>query len=199
MAPEMLRASARAGRGYTLAVDWWALGILIYELMTGLPPFYDEDERRAEKKTKHKALKFPSPEEIGHTISEEAKDLIGQLLEREPEQRLGTAGGLEAVLSDPWFADVDRAKLLAKELPPGWSPDVKPDHEYAGQDLSDQTRIGDRTWAEVKGQLMGAPLEWDPEKPEAEQPAAALMVSIPFTQLNALDCSSSWVRERGGL
>ena len=124
MAPEMLRAKERAGRGYTSAVDWWALGILIYELMTGLPPFYDEDERQAEKKTRRDALKFPTPEQIGHTISDEAKDLIAQLLERDPEARLGTKGGKEAVLGHPWFADVDCDKLLAKSLPHYWTPSI---------------------------------------------------------------------------
>jgi len=53
-APELL-----AGDGYTNVVDWWTLGILLYEMLTGLPPFYSEDQNEMYQRILEEDLTFP--------------------------------------------------------------------------------------------------------------------------------------------
>ena len=77
MAPEILK-----GRAYGLSVDWWALGTLLYELLIGIPPFYHHKHHRMEKmiKSKKKKIPFENLEQMGITITENAKDIITELL-----------------------------------------------------------------------------------------------------------------------
>lgn len=78
MAPEVLLM-----QGHDTQADWWSLGILIYEMLTGLPPFYSEDAKKAYQNLLTKAIEFP-----GH-VSESAQSLIRQLLNTDPSERLG--------------------------------------------------------------------------------------------------------------
>ena len=58
--PEYLAPELLLGKGYTKVVDWWTLGVLLYEMMTGLPPFYDENTNEMYKKILQQPLTFPS-------------------------------------------------------------------------------------------------------------------------------------------
>ena len=60
-------------------------------------------------------------------MTEECKDLISNLLIKEPENRIGSDGGIDQILQHPWFSDIDVNKLLNKELPPPFIPTVKSD------------------------------------------------------------------------
>ena len=60
-------------------------------------------------------------------MTEECKDLISNLLIKEPENRIGSDGGIDQILKHPWFSDIDINKLLNKELPPPFIPTVKSD------------------------------------------------------------------------
>ena len=60
-------------------------------------------------------------------MTEECKDLISNLLIKEPENRIGSDGGIDQILNHPWFSDIDVKKLLNKELPPPFIPTVKSD------------------------------------------------------------------------
>lgn len=84
MAPELL-----LGLGYTKAVDWWTLGVLLYEMLTGLPPYYDEDVPKMYKKILQEPLVFPDG------FDRDAKDLLIGLLSRDPTRRLGYNGADE--------------------------------------------------------------------------------------------------------
>jgi serine/threonine protein kinase len=74
-----------AAIGYGKEVDWWALGIVCFELLTGWPPFFDRDFGRMCEKILSRQLKFPSK----YHISADAQSLIKQLLNRDATQRLG--------------------------------------------------------------------------------------------------------------
>ncbi len=68
--PEYLAPEIILGNEYTKTVDWWTLGILLYEMLTGLPPFYDEDQAEMYRKIVTKELTFPS------YVSPKARDLL---------------------------------------------------------------------------------------------------------------------------
>ena len=68
---------------------------------------------------------------MGLVVSDTAKDLINQLLKKDPKERLGIDGDVEAILRHPWFADIDREYLMQKKIEaPYMPPDVKSDEEY---------------------------------------------------------------------
>ena len=71
MAPEMLKKT-----GYSYHVDWWALGTLIYEMLVGLAPFFDEDENKMYAKIIKSKLSFPRDVKI----SKDCIDLLEKLL-----------------------------------------------------------------------------------------------------------------------
>jgi protein kinase X len=87
LAPEIIECT-----GHDKGVDWWALGILIYEMLVGYPPFFDENPFLISQKILTEKMKWP------RNINAAAKDLIEKLLERDRTKRLGsTAEGAEAV------------------------------------------------------------------------------------------------------
>lgn len=68
--PEYLAPELLLGQGYTKTVDWWTLGVLLYEMMTGLPPFYDENTNEMYRKILQDELRFPED------MSTNAKSLL---------------------------------------------------------------------------------------------------------------------------
>lgn len=115
LAPEILR-----GGGHGKAVDWWSLGILLYELTVGIPPFYSQNVNEMYHKIQHGALRFPP------FLSEDCRDLIIALLNRNPEARLGSSDkDVEEIRTHPFFSDIDWEKLLRREIEPIFKPKVK--------------------------------------------------------------------------
>ena len=93
--PEYLAPELLHGQGYTKAVDWWTLGVLLYEMLTGLPPFYDENTNEMYRKILAEPLHFPGPE----VVPPAARDLLQKLLDRDATRRLGTNGASEIKVS----------------------------------------------------------------------------------------------------
>jgi len=116
--PEYLAPEVLKGQGHGTAVDWWSLGTLLFEMLTGLPPFYAQNVNVMYTKILGGELRFPS------YISDNAKSLLEGLLTRDPEKRLGSNGGAE-VKNHVWFADIDWDKLIRKEIEPPFKPKVK--------------------------------------------------------------------------
>lgn len=116
--PEYLAPEVLKGQGHGTPVDWWSLGTLLFEMLTGLPPFYAQNVNVMYTKILSGELKFPA------YISDNAKSLLEGLLVRDPEKRLGTNGGAE-VKNHPWFGDIDWDKLVRKEIDPPFKPKVK--------------------------------------------------------------------------
>lgn len=75
--------------GHNYSIDWWALGILIYEMIVGIPPFYHKNRDHMFYLIKEASIKYPDPKKHGISVSEEAKDLINKLLDKDMENRLG--------------------------------------------------------------------------------------------------------------
>jgi len=113
--PEYLAPEVLTGEGHSFPVDWWSLGTLIYEMLTGLPPFYSEVTSEMYQKIVSGELVFPQE------MSDDICDLISGLLERDPEDRIGA----HDIQDHPWFKGIDWAELDAKKIEPEWKPPVK--------------------------------------------------------------------------
>lgn len=127
LAPEILQT----GQGYTKDVDWWSLGILIYEMMVGKPPFYSDNVNDMYEKILQDELTFPP----GVNVPEDAKDLIRKLLIRTPEKRLGYGAADASVIKPhPFFGSIDWNALMKKEVPPPFKPDIKGETDVSNFD-----------------------------------------------------------------
>jgi serine/threonine protein kinase len=109
LAPEVL-----SRKGHGKSVDWYQFGVLMYELLVGLPPFYTTISKEALfSNILEGKLNFPK------NISKNSKNLIKGLLNRNPQKRLGS-GALDAneIKCHPFFADMDFRKILSKKFEP---------------------------------------------------------------------------------
>ena len=73
----------------------------------------------------HAPIRWPDKEKHGIEVSEEAKDLISKLLEKDRRKRLGQKGDAQDVLSHPFFASIDQEKLIRKELEAPYKPKIE--------------------------------------------------------------------------
>ncbi|KAI8325885.1 AGC/AKT protein kinase [Martensiomyces pterosporus] len=115
--PEYLAPELLQGRGYTKTVDWWTFGVLLYEMMTGLPPFYDENVNEMYRRILEDELVFP--DDMGNR----AKSLLRGLLQRDPRRRLGNNGAAE-IKDQPFFAEINWDCLVGKQYEPPFKPSV---------------------------------------------------------------------------
>uniref|UniRef100_A0A3P8XW24 calcium/calmodulin-dependent protein kinase n=1 Tax=Esox lucius TaxID=8010 RepID=A0A3P8XW24_ESOLU len=92
LSPEVLRKDP-----YGKPVDMWACGVILYILLVGYPPFWDEDQHRLYQQIKAGAYDFPSPE--WDTVTPEAKDLINKMLTINPSKRISSTEALK----HPWI------------------------------------------------------------------------------------------------
>lgn len=118
--PEYLAPEVLKGQGHGVAVDWWSLGTLIYEMLTGLPPFYSQNINIMYQKILNGELRFPP------YVSQDAQSLLEGLLTRDVEKRLGSTDSQD-VKKHPFFRDIDWDKLEKKEMEPPYKPKVKSD------------------------------------------------------------------------
>lgn len=118
--PEYLAPEVLKGQGHGIAVDWWSLGTLIYEMLTGLPPFYSQNINIMYQKILNGELRFPS------YVSAEAMSLLEGLLTREVEKRLGSGpDGSNEVKRHVFFNGIDWEKLEKKGVDAPFRPKVK--------------------------------------------------------------------------
>jgi len=120
--PEYLAPEVLKGQGHGVAVDWWSLGTLIYEMLTGLPPFYSQNINIMYQKILNGELRFPS------YVSADAQSLLEGLLTRDVDKRLGSNTSQD-VKKHPFFKDIDWEKLEKKEMEPPYKPKVKSDSD----------------------------------------------------------------------
>ena len=85
------------GKGYGREVDYWSIGVILYIMLCGFPPFFEENNTKLFEMIKRCEYEFPSP--FWDNISESAKDLIRSLLVPDPAARLNA----EKILTHPWI------------------------------------------------------------------------------------------------
>ena len=117
--PEYLAPEIIACTGHNIMADWWSFGILLYEMMVGIPPFYNQNIQLMYELIQHSDLRFPQR----NPLSREAQDIITKLLERDPSRRLGTRG-VEEVKSHPFFEGINWTLLEQKKLATPFQPKI---------------------------------------------------------------------------
>lgn len=135
--PDYLAPELVGGKGHNKGVDWWTLGILIWEMLASIPPYYDEDQMKTYRKIVSDApLDFPAH------FSDQAQSILKKLLQKKPSRRLGVVkGGASLVKRHRWFdglGDANErsrsegwAKLLSKAIPAPSKP-----HIVSNEDLN---------------------------------------------------------------
>jgi serum/glucocorticoid-regulated kinase 2 len=134
--PEYLAPELLIGQGYTKNVDWWTLGVLLYEMLTGLPPFYDENTNEMYRKILQDELRFPddmsdAAQSLLSGVSKETNTVhnvnshsLLKLLTRDPNMRLGNRT-TDDIKNHPFFRSIDWTKLMRKQLQPPFKPSVE--------------------------------------------------------------------------
>jgi len=132
--PEYLAPEVLDRLGHGTCVDWWGLGMVLYELLTGLPPWYTTDRKKLFARIRTAPLKFPAF--AASNMSAEARGFITQLLNRDPSKRLGGDGNVQAILDHPFFTPacglpatsvghpkIEWHALMQRQLPSAFRPD----------------------------------------------------------------------------
>ena len=113
LAPEVLLDE----QGYTKMVDFWSLGVLVFEMCCGWSPFYAEDTQQMYKNIAFGKVRFPRD-----ALSTEGRNFVKGLLNRNPRHRLGANGDAGELMAHAFFADVDWDALGKKNLIPPFKP-----------------------------------------------------------------------------
>ncbi|XP_013860462.1 serine/threonine-protein kinase N1 [Austrofundulus limnaeus] len=118
--PEFLAPEVLTDNSYTRSVDWWGLGVLLYEMLVGESPFPGDDEEEVFDSIVNDEVRYP------RFLSTEAIGIMRRLLRRNPERRLGSGEkDAEEVKKQPFFRNVDWEALLQKKVPPPFVPSVR--------------------------------------------------------------------------
>lgn len=143
--PDYIAAEIIQTKGYNKSVDWWSLGILIYEMLSGFTPFYDSNTLKTYDNILNAPLKFP----MSKSFSNEVIDLLSKLINRDLSQRLGNLqNGVEDIKSHIWFQEVNWHKMYKKNIETPYEPPIKAGHgdtsqyEYFEEDTEDMKQYG---------------------------------------------------------
>jgi len=105
--PDYLAPEILLGAGHSYQADWWALGVILYEFMMGIPPFHDASPERIFENVLNNAIEWPT---VPDEMSAQSLDLLRRLLDPDPASRLGANGAAE-VKKHSYFADIDWGNL----------------------------------------------------------------------------------------
>ncbi|KAF4621128.1 hypothetical protein D9613_000995 [Agrocybe pediades] len=121
--PDYLAPEIILQQRYNKSVDWYALGVLIFEMLSGLPPYHQPETNHMllyEKITRGPSfIRFPA------AFNENATDIIMKLMEGDPSRRYGNLRhGAGDVFAHPWFREVDWERLAAREITAPYLPRI---------------------------------------------------------------------------
>nr|AML79132.1 putative LOV domain-containing protein [Phaeoceros carolinianus] len=142
IAPEII-----SGGGHTSAVDWWALGILLYEMLYGRTPFRGRNRQKTFSNVLGKELTFPSSIPVSLT----GRQLIRGLLQRDPTRRLGAFQGANDIKAHPFFDGINWPLIRWMKPPPLETP-IRSDSGGGGVDSDSDARNADLDWDEEEAQ-----------------------------------------------
>ncbi|XP_022102563.1 serine/threonine-protein kinase Sgk1-like [Acanthaster planci] len=114
LAPEVLRKQE-----YDRSVDWWCLGAVLYEMLSGLPPFYSRDTAEMYDNILHKPLRMKS------NFSAPAKSILEGMLQKDRKKRLGAGvEDFKVIRNHEFFDPIDWEQLDGREITPPFNPSV---------------------------------------------------------------------------
>ncbi|ORX54978.1 Pkinase-domain-containing protein [Hesseltinella vesiculosa] len=129
LAPEVIQS-----KGYSKAVDWWSLGVLIYEMLAGQTPFYDDDQLKLFEKILEGKIQYPPH------FDQAATSLCSKLLTADLSKRYGNLkGGSEDIKQHPWFEGVHFQSLLMKQVRAPYVPRLRGDGDASHFDKYPET------------------------------------------------------------
>ncbi|KAI9906742.1 hypothetical protein PsorP6_003871 [Peronosclerospora sorghi] len=154
LAPEML-ISRKKKTEYGKAIDWWSLGTLMYEMLTGWPPFFDRNIEQMCTKIMKSPLKFPA--HFG--LSPEVKSLISALLERDPTYRIGSrpGAGVDDIKNHVFFAGIDWGLLEKRGIKPPFKPRVRSPTDIQNFDREFTKELPDHSFLQQDKRLVVSP------------------------------------------
>ncbi|XP_051571788.1 serine/threonine-protein kinase N1b isoform X6 [Myxocyprinus asiaticus] len=127
--PEFLAPEVLTDTSYTRAVDWWGLGVLIYEMLVGESPFPGDDEEEVFDSIVNDEVRYP------RFLSTEAIGIMRRLLRRNPERRLGSSErDAEEIRKQPFFRNIDFEALLQRKVSPPFVPDLTGEEDVSNFD-----------------------------------------------------------------
>ena len=107
-------------KGHTKSVDWWSTGILLFEMLCGVPPFKAKSRNALQSQILSAKPKFPK------FMSSDAQSFIKGLLTKDPAKRLGSGPqGSEAIKKHPFFRSINWAKLEKGEVQSPFKPKIQ--------------------------------------------------------------------------
>lgn len=194
MAPEVISKS-----GYNYLIDYYALGVLVYELVVGAPPFIRTSNADLYSKILYRDVYMP-----GH-LSPKCKDFLASLLAKDPKARLGAKGGMSEIINHPWIKDLNYGQIILKKIKVPIKPDpynLNFDQEFidvrtTGYDLAGQTEKLDavsnsRSSPEIKGRERYSNFSF---YSNFEEPSDKFVDSL-FQSLNNSHCNSPQIKNR---
>nr|XP_057906396.1 serine/threonine-protein kinase N1-like isoform X2 [Doryrhamphus excisus] len=128
--PEFLAPEVLTDTSYTRAVDWWGLGVLVYEMLVGESPFPGDDEEEVFDSIVNDEVRYP------RFLSTEAIGIMRRLLRRNPERRLGSGEkDAEDVKKQPFFRGMDWDALLQRKVSPPFVPTIAGKEDVSNFDV----------------------------------------------------------------
>jgi RAC serine/threonine-protein kinase len=129
--PEYLAPEVLEDTDYGLAVDWWGVGVVMYEMMIGRLPFYNRDHDILFELIVLKEVKFPS------STSQDAKDLLSGLLRKNPADRLGSGPqDAKEIMEHQFFRSINWTDLVQKKITPPFKPKVTSEIDTSNFDFT---------------------------------------------------------------
>lgn len=130
--PDYIAPEVFGQQGYTETVDWWSVGVILYEMLVGYPPFFSEDHQVTCQKILHWRKTLVIPPEAN--LSPAAIDLIKRLI-TDSNERLGI-NGVEEIKAHPFFAGTDWKRIREKRAP--YVPELKGEVDISNFDKYDE-------------------------------------------------------------
>lgn len=177
LAPEVLLDE----QGYTKMVDFWSLGVLVFEMCCGWSPFYAEDTQQMYKNIAFGKVRFPRD-----ALSTEGRNFVKGLLNRNPKHRLGANRDAQELIEHAFFDDIDWDALAHKNIIPPFKPKLTSVSDTSNFDpeftnaLDTSSSLNARAVA-LAGGTMPASTPLSPTMQDAFK-------GFTFVQENAMDC-----------
>ena len=124
--PEYLAPEIILCKGYGKPVDWWALGVILYEMIAGIDPFSDEDTLNVYQNILSRKLEFSSD------FDDDSKSLIKHLLEPDLSKRFGNLkNGVNDIKNHPFFRSFNWDKLMMEKIPAPYIPKINGEEDFS--------------------------------------------------------------------